>query len=124
MFVPEIPKDQRSSYDRMLADVPRRRKRRRASTHRQQDRGADGDDDGEDDDVEPAKVFRFRDLKALGIVSNWVTLQTWIRDQNFPPGFLLGQNTRAWFAADIMHWLKTRPVERTTQKRQHESAGA
>jgi predicted DNA-binding transcriptional regulator AlpA len=105
----------------MLADAPRRHKPRRTSTtHRKQDRG-DSDDGGKDDDADPAKVLRFRDLKALGIVTNWVTLAIWIREQNFPPGFLLGPNTRVWFAADIMHWLKTRPVER---KRQHENASA
>jgi predicted DNA-binding transcriptional regulator AlpA len=118
--VPKIPKDQRSPYDLMVADVPRRRKRRQAA-HRQ-DR-ADSDDDGDgDDDPDPARVLRFRDLKALGIVTSWVTLAVWIREQNFPKGFLLGPNSRCWFAADVMAWLKSRPVERVTKKSQHESA--
>lgn|GEM_PF-874019 len=113
--MPKIPKDQRSPYDRMLADIPRRKRRRAATAHRQQDR-----DGGDGDDVEPAQVFRFRDLKALGIVQNWVTLAVWIRERDFPPGFLLGPNTRGWFASDVMAWLRSRPVERT--KHQQENA--
>ena len=69
-------------------------------------------------------IWRFRDMKALGIITCWPTLSAWIRTENFPPGFMIGQNTRAWFASDVQAWLKSRPVERTTKKRQHESAGA
>ena len=41
-------------------------------------------------------LLRFADLKARGIVSNWVTLERWKRLYGFPPGRLIGPNTRAW----------------------------
>ena len=41
-------------------------------------------------------LLRFRDLKDRGIVSNHVTLKRWIEREGFPPGRLLGPNTRVW----------------------------
>jgi len=52
--------------------------------------------------------LRFSDLKARGIVQNWMTLRRWIQDQGFPPGILLCPNTRAWAEAEIDAWLETR----------------
>ena len=58
------------------------------------------------------KLLRFKDLKELGIVSNRVTLARRIRDQGFPPGFLLGPNSRAWTEDEIeAHLEKLRQVE-------------
>jgi predicted DNA-binding transcriptional regulator AlpA len=58
------------------------------------------------------KLLRFDDLKERGIVKNRVTLYRWIRDEGFPPGMLLGQNTRAWREADIEAWLDSRAVKK------------
>ena len=57
-------------------------------------------------------LLRFRDLKARGIVSNHVTLKRWIAKEGFPPGILLGPNSRAWLESDIEAWLASRPTER------------
>ena len=57
-----------------------------------------------------AKHLRFRDLKALGIVSNWTTVQRWIESEGFPPGRRLGPNTRTWTADEISQWLDNRPA--------------
>jgi hypothetical protein len=59
-----------------------------------------------------AKLLRYTDLKAAGIVGNRVTLARLIKTQQFPPGRLLGQNTRAWTEPEIEHWLDTRPAVR------------
>ena len=58
------------------------------------------------------KYLRFSDLRERGIVNNRVTLGRWIRDQGFPPGFLLGPNSRAWTEDEIeAHVEKLRQVE-------------
>jgi hypothetical protein len=120
-----MSKGPKQSYrDLIAADVPHRSRRsadiagHRQQEHRQQDR-ADNDGDGDDDDE---LIWRFRDLKRKQIVNCWPTLSSWIRNEGFPPGFMLGGNSRGWLKADIMHWLKTRPAERTTKKRQHDHA--
>ena len=57
------------------------------------------------------KFLRFKDLKDRGIVQNWPTLLDWIEHQGFPPGRMLGPNTRAWDEeADIKPWLASRPI--------------
>ncbi len=45
--------------------------------------------------------LRFNDLKDKGIVSNWTTLRRWIRDGRFPPGRMIGPNSRAWTEDEI-----------------------
>ena len=52
--------------------------------------------------------WRFHDLKRLGIVTNRMTLWRWIKNQGFPPGILLGPNSRAWATKDVRKWLETR----------------
>jgi predicted DNA-binding transcriptional regulator AlpA len=59
-------------------------------------------------------LIRYRDLKARGIVSNHVTLSRWIEREGFPPGIMLGPNTRAWREFDIEEWLESRPTENPT----------
>jgi predicted DNA-binding transcriptional regulator AlpA len=54
-------------------------------------------------------LLRFSDLKARGVVRNWVTLRNWIESQGFPPGRKLGPNTRAWTADEVEAWLAIRP---------------
>jgi len=50
-------------------------------------------------------LLRFCDLKARGIVGNWVTLKRWIEREGFPPGVKLGPNTRAWPESEIDEWV-------------------
>jgi hypothetical protein len=59
-------------------------------------------------------MLRFRDLKARRIVENWVTLANWIEHEGFPPGRLLGPNTRAWTDDEIAQWIAERPAARTS----------
>lgn len=56
------------------------------------------------------QVMRFADLKAQGIVNNRATLSRWIKRHGFPSGFLLGPNSRGWFAHDVENWLSDRPI--------------
>jgi predicted DNA-binding transcriptional regulator AlpA len=53
--------------------------------------------------------YRFRDLKAMGIVNCWPTLSRWVARNNFPPGRLLGPNTRVWLVEEVEAWLASRP---------------
>ena len=41
-------------------------------------------------------LLRFADLKQRQIVFNHVTLKRWIEREGFPPGCMLGPNTRVW----------------------------
>jgi predicted DNA-binding transcriptional regulator AlpA len=54
------------------------------------------------------KLLRFADIKARGIVKNWVTLRNWIEREGFPAGFKTGPNTRCWTEAEIEAWLQSR----------------
>ncbi len=57
------------------------------------------------------RILRFPDLQDAGIVDNRATLYRWIKDQGFPPGVLLGPNSRGWIEEDIVSWVHSRPVE-------------
>ncbi len=61
--------------------------------------------------------LRFADLKARGVVGNWMTLKRWIDRENFPPGIKLGPNTRAWDEALVAEWLAGRPSGRPQKRR-------
>lgn len=54
------------------------------------------------------KYLRFKDLKSDGIIGNRVTLQRWIDNYGFPPGFLLGPNTRVFPADAVDRWVEKR----------------
>jgi hypothetical protein len=64
------------------------------------------------EDTRAVIYLRFTDLKQRGICNNWQTLRRWVRDQKFPPGIMLGGNTRAWREDEIEAWLASRPVAR------------
>ena len=55
-------------------------------------------------------LVRFADLKARKIVNNRATLANWISSEGFPPGRMLGPNTRAWTEQEINDWLAARPL--------------
>ncbi len=54
------------------------------------------------------KLLRYADLVEREILNNRMTLKRWIESSGFPPGFLLGPNTRVWDEADIIAWLEYR----------------
>ena len=62
------------------------------------------------------RFLRFRDLKARGLLSNHVTLGRWIKHEGFPPGMMLGPNTRVWTEAEIEAWIGSRPSEAPSRK--------
>ena len=51
--------------------------------------------------TELVRYVRFSDLSEMGIVNNWTTLCRWIKAGHFPPGRLIGPNSRAWTEAEI-----------------------
>jgi predicted DNA-binding transcriptional regulator AlpA len=55
-------------------------------------------------------LLRFGDLKNRKIVTNHPTLKRWIQEQGFPPGRLLGPNTRVWTEAEVEGWVNSRPI--------------
>ena len=66
------------------------------------------------------KLVRFAYLnKALGVCDSRAQLANLIRDQNFPPGRLLGEKSPVWWNIEIEDWLDARPVptERTADTR-------
>ena len=59
-----------------------------------------------------AKYLRFADLVERQIVGNRTTLSRWTKEHGFPPGILLGANTRAWPEDEVEAWLEARPQKR------------
>jgi predicted DNA-binding transcriptional regulator AlpA len=55
-------------------------------------------------------LLRFRDLKARGIVTSWPMLKLRVERDNFPPGRMVGPNSRAWSEEEIDAWFKSRPI--------------
>ena len=57
-----------------------------------------------------AKVlWRFSDLKALGIVEDRATGRRWMDTEGFPQPIILGPNSLAWDAEEVRQWVKSRP---------------
>ncbi|MFK0688170.1 helix-turn-helix transcriptional regulator [Mesorhizobium sp. IMUNJ 23033] len=56
------------------------------------------------------KILRFADLKTRGIVCNWPQLRRLVDKNDFPPGRMLGQNSRFWTESEIESWLASRPL--------------
>lgn len=81
-------------------------------------------------DTHLTTFVRFRDLVEANIVRNWPSLLRLIDDEGFPPGIMLGKNSRAWALDDVEQWLATRPTARKTvptsnnQKTKAEEASA
>jgi predicted DNA-binding transcriptional regulator AlpA len=55
------------------------------------------------------KLLRFKDLKRLGYVANWVSLHRWIKEQGFPVGKMIGPRSRAWTESEVALWFAQRP---------------
>jgi predicted DNA-binding transcriptional regulator AlpA len=60
--------------------------------------------------------LRFKDLQARGIVRSWPMLRRRIDKDGFPPGIMLGPNSRAWDESEITAWLKSRSTARAAPK--------
>ena len=56
------------------------------------------------------RFLRFSDLKARGIVNSWPMLRRRVERNGFPPGRMLGENTRAWSEEEVERWLASRPT--------------
>jgi predicted DNA-binding transcriptional regulator AlpA len=57
------------------------------------------------------KWLRFRNLKERQIVDSWPQLRNLVEKQGFPPGRMLGLNTRAWDEDnEVEPWLASRPI--------------
>jgi predicted DNA-binding transcriptional regulator AlpA len=56
--------------------------------------------------------YHFKDLVAAGLVANRTSLTRLIDNDNFPPGVMIGRNTRVWPVADIEKWITTRSTAR------------
>ncbi len=54
------------------------------------------------------RFLRFHDLKERKIANNRTTLSRWIKNCGFPPGVLIGPNSRAWTEDEIEAWLAER----------------
>jgi predicted DNA-binding transcriptional regulator AlpA len=69
--------------------------------------------------------LRFSDLVARGILKNRATLGNWIKDHGFPPGKLIGPNTRVWTEAEVDAYLASRPTDPkpTSLTRDHRGRG-
>ena len=62
---------------------------------------------------EPLRVWvRYRHLEGAGIVRSWAALNDLIDYEGFPPGILMGRNTRAFDLRLVQAWLASRPVDR------------
>jgi predicted DNA-binding transcriptional regulator AlpA len=71
------------------------------------------------------KFLRFADLKAAGIVNSWPMLRRRVERDGFPPGIMLGPNTRVWSEQEIEDWLATRPsVKKAAPPRPRKAAAA
>jgi hypothetical protein len=56
------------------------------------------------------KWLRFRHLKDRGLVNSWPQLKRRIENDGFPPGRMLGPNTRAWTDEEVEQYENSRPV--------------
>ena len=67
-------------------------------------------------------VSHYPDLKKRGIVNNWATLQNRIRKFGFPPGRLIGPNSRGWDQDEVEAWIAEQPTApKPTPRRRHKS---
>jgi predicted DNA-binding transcriptional regulator AlpA len=63
------------------------------------------------------KQLRVKDLQQRGIAASHQAVRHLQLHENFPPGRLLGPNTRVWSVDEVNAWLATRPTEVSEQAR-------
>ncbi len=54
-------------------------------------------------------ILRFKNLKELNIANSWARLNRLVENEGFPPGRMMGPNTRIWFQDEVDGWLENRP---------------
>jgi predicted DNA-binding transcriptional regulator AlpA len=57
------------------------------------------------------KLLSYNDLDRLGIVNNRAQLSRLQKNNGFPLGFLLSENSRRWHEQDIEEWVNLRSSE-------------
>jgi predicted DNA-binding transcriptional regulator AlpA len=62
------------------------------------------------------RLLSFKDLQARGIVRSWPMLKRRVERDGFPPGIMVGPNTRAWIETEVDTWIKSRPTTGTVLK--------
>jgi predicted DNA-binding transcriptional regulator AlpA len=62
------------------------------------------------------KFIRYKDLEAMGLMQNRAQLGRLIDGpEAFPPGRLIGANSRVWTLAEVEAWIATRPTARLSR---------
>jgi predicted DNA-binding transcriptional regulator AlpA len=59
------------------------------------------------------RQLRYNDLHAKGVVKSRAQLKNLIEKYNFPPGRMLGPNTRTWDEPVIDEWMESCPTAST-----------
>jgi predicted DNA-binding transcriptional regulator AlpA len=60
-------------------------------------------------------LLRFEDLRVLGVVQTWTSLNKWIDEKGFPPGRIIGR-FRTWTAAEVMAWIEAQPSTKAKRR--------
>jgi predicted DNA-binding transcriptional regulator AlpA len=60
-------------------------------------------------------LLRFEDLRVLGIVQTWQSLNKWIDERGFPPGRIIGR-FRTWTQAEVMAWIEAQPSTKAKRR--------
>jgi predicted DNA-binding transcriptional regulator AlpA len=60
-------------------------------------------------------LLRFEDLRRLGIVQTWTSLNLWIDEKGFPPGRIIGK-FRTWTTAEVMRWIESQPSTKAVRR--------
>jgi hypothetical protein len=55
------------------------------------------------------KLLAFCDLRERKIARSWQQLGRLIKKENFPPGKMLGPNSRRWTEDEVTSWYEQRP---------------
>jgi predicted DNA-binding transcriptional regulator AlpA len=55
------------------------------------------------------EIWRFADLKLLGIVADRATVRRWVASEGFPKPIVLSANSIGWPSAEVREWLASRP---------------
>jgi hypothetical protein len=63
-------------------------------------------------------LLRFKDLKECGYVKNWPQLRYMVEHYGFPPGRLVGANSRTWTVNEVADWYASRPSEPSPHARE------
>jgi predicted DNA-binding transcriptional regulator AlpA len=60
-------------------------------------------------------ILHYEDLRRLGIVRTWHTLNSWIDNKGFPPGRIIGRH-RTWMVAEVMAWIEAQPTKKAKRR--------